>query len=323
MKPPCEDKCRLYCNFKFTEIERQTIFEEFWAMGDIEKQRHYILKAMKTVTPKYRYVRADATCNRSNNQAFFFKCGVNSENILRVCKYFFMATLDITIRMIRTTLDKQSETGAIDSDHRGRKIGKGVSVKDHINSIPRIESHYLWAQSTREFIEGGKTLTQLYRDFKALSEANNKSFVKESMYRYIFNTQFNISFFTPKKDQCECESNKNNDNEQHDNTSFLKHLEEKQFAREEKEVDKKRSSIELVCAVYDLQAVLTVPRGDISVFYYISKVANYNFTVCEVQSMEAICYLWHEGESHRGSNEIASCLFKFIQKKSEERTNDF
>lgn len=188
MKPPCEDKCRLHCKNKFTETERQKIFEEFWAMGDIEKQRHYIFKAMKTVTPKYRYVRADATCNRSNNQSFYLKCGVDSECI-RVCKYFFMATLDITIRMIRTILEKQSETGCIDSDHRGRKVGKVVlddnliqGVKDHINSIPRIESHYLRAQSTREFIEGGKTLIQLYRDYKALSEANNKSFVKESMY---------------------------------------------------------------------------------------------------------------------------------------------
>jgi len=73
------------------------------------------------------------------------------------------------------------------------------------------------------------------------------------MYKYIFNTQFNIFFFTPKKDQFEeCESNKNNDNEQYDNTPFLKHLEEKQLARKEKEVYKKRSSIELVCAVYDL-----------------------------------------------------------------------
>lgn len=36
------------------------------------------------------------------------------------------------------------------------------------------------------------------------------------MYTHIFNTQFNISFFTPKIDQCEeCESNKNNENEQH------------------------------------------------------------------------------------------------------------
>jgi len=39
--------------------------------------------------------------------------------------------------------------------------------------------------------------------------------------------------------------------------------------------------------------------------------------------MEAICYLWNEGEAHRGPNEIASCLFKCIQNKSEERTNDF
>lgn len=101
-----------------------------------------------------------------------------------------MATLDITIRMIRTTLENQSETGVIDSNHRGRKVGKSIlndsltqSVKDHINSILQIESHYFRAQSTREFIKGEKTLTQLYRDYKALSESNNKLFVKESMYR--------------------------------------------------------------------------------------------------------------------------------------------
>jgi len=72
--------------------------------------------------------------------------------------------------MIRTILEKQSETGVIDTVHRGRKVGKVIlddnliqGVKDHINSIPRIESHYLRAQSTREFIEGGKTLIQLYQ----------------------------------------------------------------------------------------------------------------------------------------------------------------
>jgi hypothetical protein len=92
-----------------------------------------------------------------------------------------MTTLDITIRMIRTVLEKQSVMGVIDSDHRGRIVGKVIlednltqSVKDHINSIPRIESHYL---RIREFIEGGKTLTWLYKDYKPLSEANNESFV--------------------------------------------------------------------------------------------------------------------------------------------------
>jgi len=70
VEPSRDDKCRLHCKNKFTEIGRQTIFEEFWVMGDIENQHYYISKAMKTVTPKYRYVRADATCNRSNNQVF-------------------------------------------------------------------------------------------------------------------------------------------------------------------------------------------------------------------------------------------------------------
>lgn len=117
-----------------------------------------------------------------------------------------MATLNITIRMIRTVPEKQSETGAIDSDHSGRKVGKGVlednltqSVKDHIIFITRIESHYLRAQSTWEFIEGGKTLAQLYKDYKVLSEANHKSFVKESMYRHIFTHSLTFPSLYPKK----------------------------------------------------------------------------------------------------------------------------
>ena len=51
-----------------------------------------------------------------------------------------------------------------DSSKEDPAIKDGVI--DHINTIPRIESHYLRAQSTREFIEGGKSLADLHRDYK-------------------------------------------------------------------------------------------------------------------------------------------------------------
>ncbi|KAJ8967717.1 hypothetical protein NQ314_002663 [Rhamnusium bicolor] len=75
-------------------------------------------------------------------------------------------------------------------------------VRAHINSIPRIESHYLRAQTCKEFIEGGKTIAELHRDDKLQCEADGKPFANYHLYSDIFNTKFNISFFIPKKDQC-------------------------------------------------------------------------------------------------------------------------
>lgn len=51
------------------------------------------------------------------------------------------------------------------------KHGNNVKVDDqliqdirhHINSIPRIDSHYLIANTSRQYIEEGKTITDLHR----------------------------------------------------------------------------------------------------------------------------------------------------------------
>lgn len=329
MKEPCGAKCRLQCTTKISEPEREKIFSNFWQIGDIDKQRYFLAKCMKTIAPLYRYAKNDS--KRSNNQAFFLQTASKPGGI-RVCKTFFIATLGVTIRMIRTTLEKKTDVGIVNPDLRGKnRLGSGIrpEVKEgvvaHINSIPRIESHYLRAQTSREFIDGSKTLTDLHKDYVTQCEASNKSFVSLSMYRHIFNTQFNISFFVPKKDQCEeCVAHyKKSKTEQEQDVGFKQHLLEKQLSREEKNNDKGNSSADVIVAAFDLQAILTVPRGDISVFYYISKLSTYNFTICEIQNMKAYCFVWHEGEANRGANEIASCLLSFLKEKSRERENNF
>lgn len=79
-----------------------------------------------------------------------------------------------------------------------------------MNSISRIESHYLRANTTREYIDGGLTIAHLHRDYKRLRESENKEAANYDSYFRIFNTEFNISFFVPKKDQCDiCEQYKN------------------------------------------------------------------------------------------------------------------
>lgn len=67
-------------------------------------------------------------------------------------------------------------------------------------------------------------------------------FVIVSTFNRIFNTDFNISYFVPKKDQCDlCESYKNGNDEEKQKLlqNYEQHLKEKTLARVEKENDKK------------------------------------------------------------------------------------
>ncbi|XP_050512865.1 uncharacterized protein LOC126888560 [Diabrotica virgifera virgifera] len=55
-----------------------------------------------------------------------------------------------------------------------------TDIKWHINSIPRVESHCLRVSTSREYIDGSKTIKYLYNDFKLEQERNNKEIATEA-----------------------------------------------------------------------------------------------------------------------------------------------
>lgn len=149
---------------------------------------------------------------------------------------FFSWLPDINNRITRTVADK-AEKGFICEDRRGKHLNHkkvDASIKDgvraFIDSIPRTESHYLRKQTTREFIDGGKNLTDLHNDYKKNCLDKNLSYANLVMFSKIFNTEYNISFFIPKKVRCElCDSYENATGEDKENLTsrYLLHLEEK------------------------------------------------------------------------------------------------
>ena len=114
------------------------------------------------------------------------------------------------------------------------------------------------------------------------------------MYEKVFSTEFNISFFSPKIDQCcLCESYKNtNDPDEGLKSKYKLHIQQKELSRLEKNNDIKaaRESQNILVACYDLQAVLQAPCGDISVLYYKRKLNCYNFTVYNTMNKHGMCY---------------------------------
>nr|CAI5856988.1 unnamed protein product [Callosobruchus analis] len=241
-----------------------------------------------------------------------------------------MATLSINSRIIRTVIEKRSDSVGpiVEPEKRGKhenhkKVCEEIKngVRDHIKGIPRIESHYCRSGTKREYIEGGKSVADLHRDYVELCTDLNKPFVNYLMYFNIFKEEFNISFHVPKKDQCDfCVGFHNSIDEEKKNlqTEYDLHIEAKELSRQEKEKDKR--SVDKVTAVFDLQAALPCPQADSSKFYYVSKLNTYNLTICELQSTETNCFIWNEGHGNRGANEIGSCLWHYLVDLNENKS---
>lgn len=96
------------------------------------------------------------------------------------------------------------------------------------------------------------------------------------------------------------------------------HLEMKSEARRlmanDKKVAEKDSTI--CCANYDMQKILTTPKADISVMYYLCKLNVWNFTIYKTGVFEGFCFLWNEKVGHRGSNEVAYYVWSFIYQQA-------
>ncbi|XP_052755623.1 uncharacterized protein LOC128202420 [Galleria mellonella] len=273
---PCGIQCRLKCCKKITADQRQTIFDMYWNLGQVDAQRSFIMSCMTNINPKYKYTNASNP--RNCNKAFHF---VVEGQSVRVCKTFFIKTLDISDRVIRTVRSKIDEHGILAQDLRGQhnnhaRVDKQLlnDIKEFIDSIPRIESHYIRQYSTREYIDGGKTISDLFRDFKVAQNENNKAAGRYCTFYKVFTQDYNISFFRPKKDQCDLCLQYNNTTLQQKvllNDLYNAHLEEKTLSRQEKYNDRCKIDDGNKVLVFDLQAVLQSPRGNNSAFYYKSK----------------------------------------------------
>lgn len=328
MGPTCSDKCKFKCGEIFSSNERYQVFETYWHMADLQAQRRFIYSNMTTLEPKYRYIRVGSTRQNFNHGYYLPR----ENKRIRVCKVFFMNTLAVSDKTIRTVVKKTCNLmddqlkecrGKHDNHHKlCSNLTDGVKV--HINSIPRIESHYCRAQTKREYIEGGYTVAALHRDYVELCKAEGTPHVSYQIYYNIFMNDFNISFWCPKKDQCEdCTAYKNAENKALLQEKYDLHLKEKCLVRLEKEKDKENVGKNFVVAVYDLQAVMPCPRGEVSSFYYVSKLNLLNFTITELGTKNTTCFVWHEGEGGRGANEIGSCVFMYLKSLHDKATEDF
>lgn len=124
--------------------------------------------------------------------------------------------------------------------------------------------------------------------------------VKESLYRWIFNHEFNLEFFKPKNDRCDvCEAYKaNNKPSEKDTEHFNIPKAEKEAVKNvsdmHRDLAKKALDSSNTCVVaFDLENVFALPKAEVSNFFYKRKLNCYNLTTHSMYKGQTQMKLFH------------------------------
>lgn len=319
-----EDTCkklgRLCSTIK--DCQRCQIFNNYYALGDINRQREFIRHHTEVADTKQKTSKSEVS-RRQKTVCYFFT--VNSVRV-PVCKTFFINTLDISDRVVRTVLEKTSSLGVVEIDKRGGRKSDAIIARDiqirseiemHIDRFPRMESHYCRASSNREYLHQDLSVSKMHFLYlQSLPEGHPKPSL--STYQRVFQSK-NLSFHTPKKDQCSLcvmyNSGNNASVQLKLEEKYHKHTNEKNAARKLKEKSKKRADEDntFLCASFDLQQVIYLPCSNESAVFYKRRLSVFNFTFYNISNKDCFCYTWSEAESKRGSSEITTCVYNALQ----------
>lgn len=316
IKPHNCEKCKFKCGQKFNDEQRNQIFDFYYNLNSYERQRQYICEMVERGTPNRR-----GKGKRLVSQTFHLVKDGTKE---RVCRDFFMKTLDIKRKTIDYNVSKKQHGTYGGKDMRGRHIAPNKTdyervtfVKKHIESFPKLESHYARKSTKKEYLQHDLNIKKMWKLYSEECQKKEKVPVSEAMYRKIFCEEFNLSFYRPKKDQCSTctlygRRKQAGTIDESLEEAYTLHQNEKERARQEKAMDKQRAMSEkdVYVATFDLQAVLTTPCSLVSELYYSRKLCCYNLTVYSLVDKQVFCHIWDETQCKRGSCEIATCLMK-------------
>ena len=171
MKKGCGENCRYRCHSKISGDERQKIFHSFWQLGSITRRRQFVEKyALKKVKESKRL----GTSGRRKSSISWTLPKDGPENLVKVCKTFFLHTLSISDKAVCTVHNKLSCLGISSEDSRGKHRTRPnrmteeqkQKVKQHIESFKTVESHYCRKHSSKQYLPAGLSVAKMHMLYK-------------------------------------------------------------------------------------------------------------------------------------------------------------
>lgn len=284
-------------------------------------QDKFLLKYIETTYKKRRRPK-NSEYRTTDFRSKYFVPG-HQMSLVPVCLKSFIGILDISRFRLNLIAKRYYETGQFPGENRGgaRRIHlyaeRKRSVMNFLNKLKCVESHYCRSQTTsRMYLSSELNIRKLYKMYDGIP-------VRESYFRKIFNTEYNLGFGNPRTDVCSTCLELN------EKIRTIKDEAEKQNLITQKRIHKLKANAfydlirenkeDLLILSFDCQKNQPLPKLPDQSTYYSRQVYIYNFTVVKGHSKGKLdpqtvtSYCWTENQYAKGSNEIASCIYNTLQ----------
>ena len=199
-------KCRLRCSETISDEQRNKIFESYWGTGSYVRQRDFLCSHIFEEEKARCTVKGESSRKREWTRQYWLPN--KSGKLHRVCKSFFLATLDVGSKTIDYALKKRIGGFFCDDDQRGKheptnKVSEDKLdfIRNHIESFRNLSvSPNKKKKNGRIVLPSDLNIRKMYQLYKDAAEASGHPVQKEHVYRRIFNMEYNITFQEVKKD---------------------------------------------------------------------------------------------------------------------------
>lgn len=203
MGPPC--KCRMRCSEKIDESAREELHNIFWRTCSWEQRKQYVALSVKESPKQRTRCRGNVKSEHRRQVTFTYSLLLKGE-FATVCKCMFLSTFAVSEKFVRHVMDKKraSPGGVIGPDQRGRHTPKTKKsecvkerVREHIKSFPADKSTNPKDRTGKRYLDSRLSIAAMHKLYVSQCKEEgspDSDIVKESYYREMFKTEFNLGF---------------------------------------------------------------------------------------------------------------------------------
>lgn len=323
--PTCDHNQKAFQCAKLTCQDVSKFHRNFYKCDTKISQDNFILK--------YCTVKqANNKKNNSNRKIATKYHIVGSRGLLiPVCQKTFMDALLVKKDRVKGIINRYySSGGNHPTENRGgdrkseKYLPKMLSVQWFIEKFKCEESHYCRSKTKRLYLPAGLNIKKMWRMYNAERDIDLR--VKQSFFRKIFNTNYNIGFGSPRTDVCStCISLQERIKAEKDPLKKQEIITEKRIHRLKykafyqilREDDQYMKTI-----TFDCQKNQPLPKLPDQSAYFSRQFNFYHFAIVEGSSKAKLnkenvfSYYWNEITHNKGGNEIVSAVYDYLRKSN-------
>ncbi|KAJ6639452.1 hypothetical protein Bhyg_12197 [Pseudolycoriella hygida] len=294
-----ECKCRKKCRSRLFGKELQ-LFHAFWDLESHDKEkeqakRHYKSRTKDPAMPPKRNVSYKYYVNLLGQQ-------------IPICKVEFLAVhglqfsakrVDLLSRKLKTDVLIPPSDGRGKHKHHRRIEAETLNlVRQHINVIPKYVSHYSrLVNPNKVYLDCDMTISALYRKYVEWIDEKNKNIEVTNIKPIDVSAEKDAAVID--RLNVELETHQIDAKKMEDDLK--------------KSIEQAKNSGDYDVFIFDLQQALLTPTLTVSEAFYSRKALAYNFGIHDGITGKVYMFLWTDNVPGRGSDEIGSCIWKYIK----------